>query len=276
MTATPPGRHDQVVPGRPLIGDYDLALALAKQLTPDQSLSRASDSAKWAVQTIALVATFLAGFGAIAGLSTVPTRHGSLIVTTIVLAGLAVLAGIVSLLPTLRTVDINRAPSVERHFHRLLLRRGVFAIAAFLFLLAAIGVAITASVATETDPVIPTATLTSGWDGSSTAPVVSADVSVSHANPGTLISLVITGTDSAVLTRAHGSVGQNGTTEISIKFVPTKDIGPFVASATDTSVHPHATLATVTLSDPPTFIPTTTSSSSAPVPVPDPTMPGRG
>lgn len=271
MSTTPPptGSGNQSIVGRPVISDYDQALTLAKQLTPDQSLVRANDSAKWAVQTIALVATFLGGFGAIAGLSTIPTRHASLIVWTIALSGLAVSFGIVALLPRFGTIDPNKAQQVDRYFKHLLYRRGLFTIAAFACLLGAIVLAVITSFEIESDPVVPTATLTTGWDGSGTSPVVSADLSVAHAQPGTTIELVVTGPASAgtdptpggtsTLASATGTVGQNGTTEVDLKFVPALHSGPFRALATDVSNQPNTTLATASISMPPVFVlPSTT------------------
>ncbi len=280
MTDLPPGDgSDDIITGRPVISDYDQAVTLAKQLSPDQSLARANDSAKWAVQTIALVATFLGGFGAVAGLSSSPTRHGPLIVGTIVLSGLAVGLGIVALLPRFRPVDPNKDEDVKRYFEQLLRRRGVFTIAAFVCLLAAILLAVITSLVIEHDPVVPTVSLTAGWDGSGTSPAIGATLSVSHAIAGTSVDLVVKGpglsgsssapTATATLASASGTVGQNGTTEVDLKFLPTIRTGPFTVFATDTSNAPAKVLATASIGVPPVFVsPTTTATTDHTVPAP--------
>ena len=225
------------------------------------------------------MATFLGGFGAIAGLSAVPARHAPLIIWTIAFSGLAVGSGIIALLPRFRKVDPNNDRAVNRYFRRLLLRRGIFTIAAFVCLLLAILFAIITSFSIENDPVIPTATLTVGWDGSGTTPDVSADLSVSKADPGTVIDLVITGPSSSngtgsdpvgavMLASASSTVGQNGTTEVDLKFVPSVEKGSFKGVATDATQGRKKTLATVSIPMPPAFVsPTTTTSTAASTPV---------
>jgi hypothetical protein len=247
---------NEPVRGVPMVSAYDEQVLLTKQLTPDQSLTRANDSAKWVIQTVSVVATILGGFGAVAGLSTQSSRHPALIVWTVALAGAAVVCGVIGLLPSLREINVNKSADVVSYYQRVIWWRGSWSIAASIALLVAIVTAIVTVTGYANGPVLTTPTLSAGWDGSGASPVISADATVTHAKSGTGVDLTIEvpaasgSSKPTVLASATGTIGRNGTTEVVLTFVPSPATGMFEAVLRDES---GATLASVLLSQPPSF-----------------------
>lgn len=255
------GQHAHVVVvGRPLSPRENALTEAAKELSPEKSLNRASESAKWVISSISIVAVVVGGFGIVTGVADSVDRFPVLVAATIGLAAVALAAAIAALIPRVQDVDLGDLESLDQHYKALIRWRGYWTLAATIALLLAVLFGVGLAVATAYADDKPTAELTTTWDGSGLAAVLTVDAAVSGAEPDSTIEATVVqdGSDTP-LASATSTTGADGTATVSFKFRPADTAEPFTLRLADAdTVLGEVTLSAPAFTPPPTTAPAAT------------------
>jgi hypothetical protein len=208
----------------PSAGDSYLAEA-AKEIGPDKSLTRAGDSAKFAIDKIALVALVLGGFGIFTDLGGGFSAHRELFAAVVIAAASSLALSIWALFPKREeNVNYNNLVEVQTAYAGAINRRVLFAQLASVALLIALALALAAFF--KSGGKDPDATIATSWDGSGDKAVLSFAVEMRDLPKSASPTVVLIGlrrpTDERgmTLSKATAMRSRLGTAKVDQKLVP--------------------------------------------------------
>lgn len=235
----------------------------AKQISPVNSLTRASDSAKFTIQQISLVALVLGGFGIFTDLGGGFDRHPVLFGAVVAVAAASLLAAVYALYPQVsENVNYDNLLAVKTAYKNAIKHRADWAQFAALLLVVAVCLALYAFF--KGNDKTPDAAITTSWDGSGAHGVLNFSVEMKDLPKGTQPTVRLfglktlgdkqpTAVSQLVLTRSA-----RGTAKVEEKFVPAKKYRAYRITATMRGAQE-----SVTIKPPPfTPAPTTTKGQS--------------
>lgn len=183
------------VVGRPPTSGEASIIAAAKELSPDKSLTRVSDSAKYVVANISLVALVAGGFGifsdARGGFTDYPELFGAVVVATVFALGSAVWA----LFPRTQSLDPDNLTKVREAYDEALEHRSLWSkVATFALLVALVLGAIIFFLPRYAHP---SATLSATWNGSGQRLMLQAAAKAGDLPDDGRAQLVVSGVNAA-------------------------------------------------------------------------------
>jgi len=245
-----------IVGMQPTAGDTFWGEA-AKQISPANSLTRASDSAKFTIQQISLVALVLGGFGIFTDLGGGFDRHPELFGAVVAAAAASLLAAVYALYPQVNeNVNYDNLIAVRTAYKNAISHRARWAQIAALLLVVAVGLALYAFF--KGNDKTPDAAITTSWDGSAAQGVLTFSVEMKDLPKNTLPTVRLFGLKSLgdkqpttvsqlVLTRSA-----RGTATVDEKFVQAKKYRAYRITATMRGAHESVTIKPPPFTPPPT------------------------